>query len=515
MANGQKAKFPVKYEKNLQEQQQRDGELSDYVFGKVPPQALALEEAVLGAIMLDRDALVIVIDILHEQCFYPEAHQLIFAAMLRLFNQSQPIDLLTVMDACKKAATLEKIGGPAYLASLTNKVASAANIEYHARIIKQQWVKRELIRYGTIVIREAYEDTSDCFDILEAHEKGIFSISAGNSKSYESAASLTNKLWKDLQNQGDSVLSGVPSGLTELDAVTNGYQRTDLIIQAARPGMGKTSKALSEALHAAKQGHAVAFFSLEMSSMQLMARLAAMECGVSFNKFRFKTADENEWAMLEVALGTISNLPIYIDDTPSINVFELRAKCRRMKMQHDIQIIFIDYLQLMGGSGSNFYGNREQEISGISRSLKALAKELEVPVIALAQLSRAVETRGGSKRPQLSDLRESGSIENDADIVQFIYRSEYYGIVEDPEGQSLKGVAEIIIAKHRNGALKDVRVRFNATTTKFSDLEDKDAEFMNAITTEPLTDDVFKQAAPSNYLITRPSKMNDDEDIEF
>ncbi len=510
------SKNPVKALENFRSGKglvkKRSEELSDYVFGKVPPQALALEEAVLGAIMLDKDAMSVVLDILRVDSFYMEAHQLIFQAMLRLFEHSQPIDLLTVMEQLKKAGELETIGGPAYLASLTNKVASAANIEFHARIIAQKHIQRELIRISTGVIRDAFEDSIDVFDQLENAEQGLFAIAQQNmSRSYEVMSSLASKVYKQLQELigKEDGLTGVPSGFTDLDRLTSGWQPSDLIIIAARPGMGKTSFILSVARNVAVDFQKpLAIFSLEMSNVQLATRLISMEAEVSSGKLRNGQLDKEEWERLNLSIEKIGEAPIYIDDTASINIFELRAKCRRMKKQHDIQLVVIDYLQLMSGGPDSQRGNREQEVSNISRSLKGLAKELNIPIIALAQLSRAVETRGGSKRPQLSDLRESGSIEQDADIVSFIYRPEYYGITEDPEGQSLKGVAEIIVAKHRNGALKDVRLRFTDQFARFSDLDDTSfGDF--SFDTSPL------DSSASSGIITRPSRMNEDEDIPF
>jgi replicative DNA helicase len=395
----------------------RSEELSDYVFGKVPPQALALEEAVLGAVMLDKDAMSIVLDIVRGDSFYTEAHQLIFQAMLHLFEHSQPIDLLTVMEQLKKQGDLDTIGGPAYLASLTNKVASAANIEFHARIIAQKFIQRELIRVSTTIIRDAFEDTTDVFDLLDNAEQGLFSIAEKNmSRGYEAMSSLASKVYKQLQEVKDKEdgLTGIPSGFTELDRLTSGWQPSDLVIIAARPGMGKTAFVLSAARNTAVEFRkGVAIFSLEMSSIQLALRMIAMEAEVSSSKLRNGQFDQEESTRLNAAIERIGEAPIFIDDTAGINIFELRAKCRRMKMQHDIQLVIIDYLQLMSGGGDNQRGNREQEVSAISRALKALAKELNVPVIALSQLSRAVEVRGGSKRPQLSDLRESGCLTGD------------------------------------------------------------------------------------------------------
>jgi len=487
----------------------RSEDLSNYVFGRKPPQAVPLEEAVLGATMLDKDAISVVLDILQPESFYLEAHQLIYRAMLRLFERSQPVDLLTVTEELKKTAHLEAIGGPYYLVELTNKVASAANLEYHARLISQKYIQRELIRVSTDIIRDAYEDTTDVFDLLDDAEQGLFSIAEKNmTRTVEAMGSLASKALKQMEElkTKEDGLTGIPTGFTNLDRLTSGWQPSDLIIIAARPGMGKTSFVLSLAKNSSVDfKKPVALFSLEMSSLQLAQRLISMEAEISLSKMRSGKLEEYEWQQLRTAIERISDAQIFIDDTPGINVFELRAKCRRMKMQYDIQMIIIDYLQLMTGGGENQRGNREQEVSAISRALKGLAKELEVPVIALSQLSRAVVVRGGSKRPQLSDLRESGSIEQDADIVAFIYRPEYYQILEDEQGQSLKGVAEVIVAKHRNGATDTVKLRFTDQFARFSNLDDPDFGAFPS--------DVFDNPFPN--VITRPSKMNEDEDIPF
>ncbi len=487
----------------------RNEEMSGMVYGKMPPQAIALEEAILGALMLDKDALTTVLDILQPASFYVDGHQLIYKAILSLFERSRPIDMLTVTEELKKKGELEAAGGPSYIVSLTDKVASSANIEYHARLVAQKYIQRELIRMSTKIIKDAYEDTTDVFQLLDDAEQGLFSIAEKNmSRSYDSMSSLANRMLKQLEELKDREdgLTGVPTGFTNLDRMTSGWQPSDLIIIAARPGMGKTSFALSLAKNAAVEfNKAVAVFSLEMSALQLAQRLISMEAEVSSSKLRNGQLEDYEWQQLQTAIERISEAPIFIDDTPGINVFELRAKCRRMKMQHDIQLIIIDYLQLMSGGSDNQRGNREQEVSAISRALKVLAKELNVPVISLSQLSRAVEVRGGTKRPQLSDLRESGSIEQDADIVSFIYRPEYYQIFEDEEGQSLKGISEVIIAKHRNGALDTVRLRFLDNYAKFLNLDDPD---FGALPSDTFDD-------PYQNIITRSSKMNDDEDIPF
>jgi replicative DNA helicase len=485
--------------------------LSNYVFGKVQPQAVPLEEAVLGALMLDREALPQVMDILRPESFYLEAHQHIYRAAIKLFERSNPIDLLTMTEELRKSGDLEKIGGGYYLVELSNRVASAANIEYHARIIAQKHIQRELINVSTKTIKNAYEDTTDVFDLLDEAEKGLFSITQNNlSRSYESMGALSSKVLKQIEELSKKAdgLTGVPSGFTDLDRLTSGWQPSDLVILAARPGMGKTSMVLATALNAARDfNKGVALFSLEMASTQLVQRLISMEAEIAGSKMRNGKLEDYEWQQLQTTVERLSQVPIFIDDTPAINIFELRAKCRRLKQQHDIQLIIIDYLQLMTGSvDGNRGGNREQEIGSISRALKGLAKELNVAVIALSQLSRAVEVRGGSKRPQLSDLRESGSIEQDADIVAFIYRPEYYQILEDEQGQSLKGIAEFIIAKHRHGALDTIKMKFTDTFAKFSNLDDP--SFAG------LGDPLSGPFQPAGNITVRPSRAND-EDIPF
>jgi replicative DNA helicase len=491
----------------------RTSDLSSFVFGKVQPQALPLEEAVLGALMLDKDGLPAVMDILRPESFYHEGHQAIYKSITELFRNSKPIDLLTVTEELRKMGAVELIGGSYYLVELTNRVASAANIEYHARIIAQKHIQRELIKVSTSIIKDAYEDTTDIFDLLDKAEQSLFAITETNlTRSFEAMSSLSSKLLKQIEmlSQRAEGLTGIPTGFTELDRLTSGWQPSDLVIIAARPSMGKTAFTLSLARNAAMEfGKGVALFSLEMSNLQLVQRLVSMESEVSSSKLRTGQLEPHEWQQLHAAIEKMSKTPIFIDDTPGINVFELRAKCRRLKAQHDIQLIIIDYLQLMtGGQDNHRGGNREQEISSISRALKGLAKELNVPVIALSQLSRAVETRGGSKKPQLSDLRESGAIEQDADIVSFIYRPEYYQIMEDENGNSTKGMADIIVSKHRNGALGEVRLRFLGEFSKFADPDD--FNFKNLADKVAARDDAAALVAAQQNIITRSSRMNED-----
>lgn len=481
-------------------------------YSKLPPQAPDLEEAVLSAILIEKEAMTKVLDILEADSFYKPAHQAIYRSMRRLFERSQPIDLLMVMEDLKRNEELELAGGASYLAQLTSKVTSSANIEYHARIVTEKFIQRELIRTSTEIIREAYEDSTDVLDLLDKAGNFVFEITERNmGKQVADMGTLANQLMEQLTmlREKEDGLTGVPTGFTELDRLTSGLQGSDLIIIAARPAMGKTSFVLSLARNAAVDyGRGVAFFSLEMSAAQLAGRIFSQDAEVNGQKMRNGKFDDQEWERLVEAMNRIGEAPIYIDDTAGINVFELRAKCRRLKLEKNISMVIIDYLQLMSGAGESNKGmNREQEVSGISRALKGLAKELEVPVIALSQLSRAVETRGGDKRPQLSDLRESGSIEQDADMVMFLYRPEYYGIEEDEQGNSLKGTATVIVGKNRHGEAKDIRMAFQNDFAKFSDLDDPDFD---------LLPDTAIQAGQPYGSTTIPSKMNtDDEDIPF
>ena len=443
--------------------------------GKLPPQAPELEMAVLGALMLEKEALTSVIDLLKPESFYKDSHQRIYRAIIRLFDKSEPIDQLTVVHELREMGELEACGGPFYVANLTLKVNSAANVEYHARIITETAIKRELIRISSDIQRDAYEDTTDVFKLLDDTESALFEVSESNiRKNFDDMRSLMGKAIKELEekkNQKDG-LTGVPTGFTALDRVTSGWQPSDLVIIAARPGMGKTAFVVSAMRNAAVEfKRPVAIFSLEMSSLQLVNRLISAEAELDSDKIKKGTLADHEWQQLNHKITDLSAAPIYIDDTPALSIRELRTKCRRLRSQKDVQLIIVDYLQLMSGNTDGRGGNREQEIASISRALKGIAKELNVPVLALSQLSRSVETRGGEKRPQLSDLRESGSIEQDADMVIFLYRPEYYGLDQDAEGNSTQGVGEVIIAKHRNGSLETVQLKFIGRFTKFADLD--------------------------------------------
>lgn len=503
----------VKRTANFLEKRKSSTDLSTLMFGKVPPQARDLEEAVLGAMMLERDAVSTVIDILKPDSFYAPAHQGIYKAIMRLFEKSQPIDILTVTEELKLEGTLDEVGGAFYVSELTNRVASAANVEHHARIVSQKYIQRELIRISSNIITDSYDDTTDVFEMLDKAEKELFSVTEQNlRRNYASMSNLITKAIQQIEELKDheDSLTGIPTGFTELDRTTSGWQKSDLIIVAARPGMGKTAFTLSVARNAAVDyDKPVAVFSLEMSSLQLVNRLISSETELPSEKLRKGNLEGHEWQQLTTKVDKLSEAKIFIDDTPAINIFELRAKCRRLKMQHDIQMIIIDYLQLMSGSPDGKAGNREQEISNISRALKSIAKELNVPVIALSQLSRAVETRGGDKRPQLSDLRESGAIEQDADLVVFLYRPEYYQLMEDADGNSTRGIAEVIIAKHRNGALRTVPIKFIDKFAKFVELE---TNYFDDPMGGPMDNSSNEFSTGSSNAIIRSSRMNDAED---
>lgn len=447
---------------------------TEMIRGKKPPQAIDLEEAVLGSMMIDRKGLNETIEILQEEFFYLPQHRHIFSAIITLFNESKPIDLFTVSSQLKKDGKFEAVGGDLYLIELTEKVSSSAHIEYHARIIQEKYVLRKLIEISSNIIDKAYEETTDIFNLLDESESEIFKITDGSLKSeYQDSKSLVYQAIEQIKAMSKKEgLSGIPSGFKEIDKITSGFHPSDLVILAARPGMGKTAFVLSMAKNVAVDYQIpVAIFSLEMSSVQLITRLIVGETGIDNDKIKKGKLNDAEWKQLYTKVKGLENAPLFIDDTPALNIFDLRAKCRRLVSQHGVRMIIIDYLQLMT-SKDKASGNREQEISTISRGLKAIAKELDVPVIALSQLSRSVETRGGTKRPMLSDLRESGAIEQDADIVSFIYRPEYYklDVWDDENSTPCAGQAEFMIAKHRNGALENIRLRFIAHQAKFTDL---------------------------------------------
>lgn len=471
--------------------------------GKKPPQSIELEEAVLGALMLEKSAIIDIQGLLKPESFYKEAHQKIYKAIINLSAQHQPIDILTVVEELKKNDELDLVGGAYYLSQLTMKVGSAAHAEYHAKIIAQKFIQRELISISSEIQRDAFDDKVDVSELLDTAQQKIFDVAEGNvRKEAQHVSSIVESAIHEMEtaSKREDGFSGVPSGFTSLDRMTLGWQPSDLIIVAARPSMGKTAFVLTMARSIAVDfKQPVAFFSLEMSSVQLVKRLMVSETGLTSDKIRGGKLEPHEWTQLEVKLQQLNDAPLYIDDTPALSIYEFRSKARRLVASHGVKLIVIDYLQLMTGP-PELRSMREQEVSAISRSLKAIAKELQVPIIALSQLNRSVETRGGDKRPQLSDLRESGAIEQDADLVAFIHRPEYYGLTEDAEGNSLLGVALLIIAKHRNGAVGDVRMRFRNEEARFYDLEDPDiAAFADSAATPTIAERV-----------TFSSRMNND-----
>ncbi|MFP5041926.1 replicative DNA helicase [Parasediminibacterium sp. JCM 36343] len=458
-------------------------DISTMSFGKVPPQARELEEAVLGAIMLEKGAFDVVSEILKPECFYVEAHEHIFRCMMSLEQKSQPIDILTVVEELRFKELLEAVGGPYFVTKLTNAVVSTANIDAHARIVLQKFIQRELIKISGEIIGDAYEDSTDVFELLNTTEEKIFNVTKNFLKQdyKEMGTALAQAVMRidDLRTKTEDI-SGVPSGFPTLDRITFGWQPTDLIILAARPSVGKTAFALNLARNAALNATKptpIGFFSLEMSAAQLVQRILSAESEIPLEKISRGKMEDYEYQQLHTkGIKKLETAPIYIDDTAALNIFEFRAKARRLVNKHKVGLIIIDYLQLMSGSGEK-NSNREQEISTISRNLKALAKELSIPIIALSQLSRAVETRKESKMPQLSDLRESGAIEQDADMVMFIYRPEYYEVNSNEHGESTKGETHIRIAKHRNGSLENIRLQALLHIQKFEEIEDSNNKF--------------------------------------
>ena len=488
--------------------------------GKVPPQSKELEEAILGAIMLEKAAFDTVVEILKPECFYVDAHQEVYKAMQSLAIKSLPIDMTTVVEELKFREKLEIVGGPYAIMKLTNAVVSSANIEAHSRIVLQKFIQRELIRISGEIIGEAFEDSTDVFDLLDMAEGKLFEITNNHlRKNFDDIATVLVKTInriEEMRNREDDI-TGVPTGFPTLDKITYGWQPTDLIILAARPSVGKTAFALNLARTAAldpKKPIPVAFFSLEMSSAQLVQRILSAESEIWLEKISRGKLEEHEMKQLyKKGIDKLTKAPIFIDDSAALNIFELRAKCRRLKNKHDIGIIIIDYLQLMSGSADR-NSNREQEISKISRDLKGLAKELQVPIIALSQLSREVEKRGGNKIPQLSDLRESGAIEQDADMVMFLYRPDYNGIEQNENGESTKGETYVKIAKHRNGSLETVKLKALLHIQKFIEDENQNSGEGNNFNPN-LGQGNWKQAPKNdvdgpNMYIQKGSRMNDD-----
>ncbi len=446
-------------------------------YGRLQPQALDFEKAVLGALMIEKDAYPLVSDILRPESFYETNHQLIYAAITDLAVRQEPVDILTVTEQLRKRGELEEVGGPFYIAQLSSNVASSAHIVYHARIIAQKFLARQLITFASDVLTKSFDETIDVDDLMQEAEGKLFEISQKNmKKDYTQINPVISAAYEQLQKAAAKTdgMSGLESGFHALDKITSGWQNSDLIIIAARPAMGKTAFVLSMAKNIAVDfKNPVALFSLEMSNIQLVNRLIVNVCEITGDKIKSGQLAPYEWSQLDYRIKDLYDAPLYVDDTPSLSIFELRTKARRLVREHAVKLIIIDYLQLMNASGMS-YGNRQEEVSTISRSLKGLAKELDIPIIALSQLNRGVEAREGieGKRPQLSDLRESGAIEQDADMVLFIHRPEYYKIYKDENNNDLRGMAEIIIAKHRNGAVGDVLLRFKSEYARFQNPDD-------------------------------------------
>ena len=450
----------------------------DPTYGHLQPQAVEIERAVLGALMIDKDAYAVVCEILRPESFYEPRNQMVYAAIRDLSMEEKPVDILTVTDQLAKSANLEQVGGPGYIAELSSNVASSANIEYHANIIAQKSLARQLISFSSVIQTKAFDETIDIEDLMQEAEGSLFELSQHNmKKDYTAIDPVIVQAVKGIQDAAKNTdgLTGVSTGYFKLDDITSGWQASDLVIIAGRPAMGKTSFALSMAKNiAADLRTPMAFFSLEMSNVQLVNRLISNACEIQGSKILNGQLQRDEWERLDKNINSLLGAPLYIDDTPGLSVFELRTKARRLVREHGVKLIMIDYLQLMNANGMRF-SSRQEEVSTISRSLKGLAKELNIPILALSQLNRGVESREGleGKRPQLSDLRESGAIEQDADMVIFVHRPEYYHIYQDDNGRDLHGMAQIIIAKHRKGATGDVLLTFHGEFTRFENPEEK------------------------------------------
>lgn len=457
----------------------------DTSFGHLQPQATDVERVVLGALMIDKDAFTVVSELIRPATFYEVRHQKIYEAIQSLNLHEKPVDIMTVAEELRRQGTLEDVGGPSYIVELSSNVASSAHIEYHAHILKQKFLARQLIQFASMIETDAFDETVDVDVLMQKAEGALFEISQKNLlQDYVQIDSVVEQahqlLLKAANNKGS--LTGVPSGFHDLDKITAGWQASDLVIIAGRPAMGKTSFALSIAKNIAiDQRKSVAFFSLEMNNVQLVNRLISNVCSVPGNKLLNGQLSPDEWERFDSNIRKMQGAPIYLDDTPGLSIFELRTKARRLVREHNIEILMIDYLQLMNANGMRF-NSRQEEVSTISRSLKSLAKELNIPVLALSQLSRAVEQREGpeGKRPQLSDLRESGAIEQDADMVLFVHRPEYYRILQDEKGNDLRGMAQVIIAKHRKGSTGDVLLNFRGEYTRFANPEDMEFSIPNS-----------------------------------
>ena len=451
----------------------------DTTFGHLQPQATDIEKVVLGALMIDKDAFLVVSEIIKPETFYESRHEKIYEAVQSLNLQEKPVDIMTVVEELRHRGTLEEVGGAAYIVELSSNVASSAHIEYHAHILAQKFLARQLIQFASMIETDAFDETVDVDELMQKAEGTLFEISQKNMlQDYVQIDTIVEQAHQLLLKAAGSKdkLTGVPSGFHDLDKITAGWQASDLVIIAGRPAMGKTSFALSIAKNIAiDYRQPIAFFSLEMNNVQLVNRLISNVCSIPGNKILNGQLTPDEWERFDSNIRKMQGAPIYIDDTPGLSIFELRTKARRLVREHNIKVLMIDYLQLMNANGMRF-NSRQEEVSTISRSLKGLAKELDIPILALSQLSRAVEQRDPKegRRPQLSDLRESGAIEQDADMVLFVHRPEYYHILQDDHGNDLHGMAQIIIAKHRKGATGDVLLNFRGEYTRFANPEDVD-----------------------------------------
>lgn len=488
----------------------------------IPPQALEMEKSVLGSLMVDESGYDSIDNLLIPDSFYDKKHQLIFEAISDLFHNNQPFDALAVKNRLEKNGTFNKAGGMVYLSEILREATGSAGIRYHAEVIAEKYIKRQLISCSSEVQTDAFDDTVDSEELLQKAQERIYKISESTQRNdYTQINQVIEKVKNDIaeaaKNKGG--LSGIPSLFHKIDKITSGWQNSDLIIIAARPAMGKTAFALSMARNiAVTQRIPMAFFSLEMSNEQLVKRLVSNVCELEANKLRSGLLEPHEWTQLDTKIGELTDAPLYVDDTSSLSIFELRTKARRLVKEHGVKIIMIDYLQLMTASGIKF-GNRQEEVSHISRNLKSLAKELNIPIIALSQLNRGVDKREGeeAKRPQLSDLRESGAIEQDADMVCFIHRPEYYKIYESPDGgQDYRGKAEIIIGKHRNGEVGIVLLRFKAAYTRFMNLDDDINSGSSIMSSSRTNHDSYgiPEGMPPEYGVSSPyTHMSNDDPL--
>jgi replicative DNA helicase len=494
-------------------QAMRDELTDNHSLGKIPPQSVDLESAVLGAILLEPHCLNTVASILRPESFYKTQHALVFKAIKELYDKGSPVDILTVTQQLRKLGDLEACGGPLYISQLTTPISSSANSEFHSRIICEKFILREIIRVGNTIIKKAYAEDTDTFELLDEFNSSINLIMMENIKQDAMPIrSLTGFLLLDVEKRHmeNAYVPGTPTFIRTVDGILGGFKKTDLVLIAARPAMGKTSAMLSAALNQAKAGYKVAIFSLEMSRLQIMYRLASIETGIDLDLIMNKRMDDSRIMLLNQTISRLEQLPIWIDDTPALSVYDLRAKATRLKMQHGIDIVYVDYLQLctLGKLSEKMVNNREREISKISAEMKRIAGELDIPVVALSQLSRAVEQRGGEKRPIMSDLRDSGSLEQDASVIVFLYRPEYYGVSEIYDGSPSAGLGEWIVAKNRNGKTNTAAVKWVAHLAKYTNRYED--ELKTAVTNSANhADSRIESIKPNNTFIPTNNNNND------